>query len=508
MSAYATSARVAVIAIGVAATMIGCNGPTGSSRALPFEGTRAAATAAPSNGEAVLDRAVVESQQRVAASATYGVIDGIWQAPPTTTPGVYLIDGDEVTGPPEDTESNSNAIVPQSVEPQAQATPNCSTFVGSIPPPCTNTGEFRRVFSAPGYSYALAHVTLPAAIPGMPGGKYPVDGDIGYVYMEGWLQSAPNAGNSEFGFQYSATNKWYAPYFRTNSPHAFGLAAYSTDNYVRYTAGQTVTLALAGYKIGTASYLHVSVLGKTVGSCPVVGGTASLTTNNCLAHGHFLDNGWSESNCCIFARMTTIAQTRADDPFYDGATFGPITWSNAELARTVPAPAPGSTLLPITGNQAAWTSAGNQSYPSGQSKVVVQNASATGETDTINLTKLPPLTVTMNPSTARFVHPPASVKYTVSLSGATGDQVKEYSITYLWGLYFPIGKDSGASLSVAASKASATLSVPNTGAGFEVWADLLFTDAAGKQVHLYEEGLDQNGGHPRGTDIILGSRKN
>jgi hypothetical protein len=59
------------------------------------------------------------------------------------------------------------------------------------------------------------------------------------------------------------------------------------------------------------------------------------------------------------ARMTTIGQssTAVRKWFLDGIKFGPIVWSGAKLAQTAPTPAPGSTILPLTGNEPGWTTA-------------------------------------------------------------------------------------------------------------------------------------------------------
>jgi hypothetical protein len=118
-------------------------------------------------------------------------------------------------------------------------------------------------------------------------------------------------------------------------------------------------------------------------------------------------------------RMTTIGQTNADDAFYDGAKFGPIQWSGVQLAETPPTPAPGSTTLPLTAKEPAWTSAGTQSWPPKQSKVIADGVSPDAETDTIDLAKLPTMNMTLNPGNDQTVRPGATLKYSLKVTGAT-----------------------------------------------------------------------------------------
>jgi hypothetical protein len=255
------------------------------------------------------------------------------------------------------------------------------------------------------------------------------NGDAGFIYFEGWPlanKSAP----SEVGFQYSAVNDWYTPYYRTSSPKAYGYATYTLDNYVHYKAGQTVTFALGAYTISGKPYLHVAILGTVAGkgTCTVAGGTTQ--TSLCLAHGHFPDQNWTDSGCCIMGRMTTIAQTPAAF-FYDGAKFGPITWSGAELAKTAPTPAPGSTILPITGNQPAWAGGGSQNWPPLENKIIVTNESITGESDTLDMYPLPDLSLSLKPATCQhFSSNSGTVASTLTLNGDPGSLPIEYGWQY------------------------------------------------------------------------------
>ena len=62
-----------------------------------------------------------------------------------------------------------------------------------------------------------------------------------------------------------------------------------------------------------------------------------LTPNSSGRVGHVFDsyatlaaNKWT-GNCCIFARMTTIAQNQTCNDFSDTSTFGPSDWENSEI---------------------------------------------------------------------------------------------------------------------------------------------------------------------------------
>jgi hypothetical protein len=109
------------------------------------------------------------------------------------------------------------------------------------------------------------------------------------------------------------------------------------------------------------------------------------------------------------ARMTTIGQTNPDD---------------AALA-------PGSTTLPLTAKEPAWTSAGTQNWPPKQAKVVADGVTQDRETDTIDLAKLPPLTLTLNPSTDQNVRPGSTVKYSAKVSGDTTGLTLQYGWYHL-----------------------------------------------------------------------------
>ena len=436
-----------------------------------------------------------------APKIVYGLIDGPWQTP-TASPkkaGLIELDGEDVVPPPDDSGELPDATA---------TTPACEKFVNVVPPSCTDTGEFRRAYSGPGYSYAFARVTLPADNPGMKNISGS-NGDAGFIYLEGW-PLANKTLPSEFGFQYSAANNWYTPYYRTASPKGYQYATLSLNKFVHYAPGQTVSFGFGTDTIDNQPYLHVAVLGKLrvgTGLCTIIGSVAQ--TDNCMAHGHFPDANWSGSKCCIFGRMTTIAQSNPFDAYYDGADFGPIAWSDAELAATPPSPAPSSTVLPIAGNQSPWTQGGEpQDWPPDQFKVVGTDVSATGETDTIDLSKLPPIALTMVPSQQTII-PGSTHTYTANVTNVNGAP----PLFYGWVLVNPFN-EKGDSLSVPlAVKAgvflvspsnSATLTIGNVQGPYklDVRCDVFFYNAAGKLTDLWSSPWDANGGFARADAAI------
>jgi hypothetical protein len=462
-----------------AATILAACG-TGGSRSPLTPNVSGAAPAGTSDPDVAIEQAVARAFRRAGGSANYGTIDDGWYAPSPVPgkPGYYVIDGEIQKGPPDDGPP----------APAPLATRNCVTFDGPVPPPCTNTGPFRRVYSDPGYSFALASIELPARIATMPtaapGQKAPIDGDTGYVYFEGWVTSNPNGGNSEFGFQYSAKNNWYSVYYKTYSPKF--QVIFQKFHWVPSTV---VTFALAGYNVDNQNDLHVALIGTTKEKCVSTMGTTP-TKNLCLAHGHSADTGWSPAACCIMARMTTIGQTAANK-FYDGVKFGPIAWSGAELAKKPPAPAPGSTTLPLTGAEPPWAGGGAQSWPPQLNKIVVASQSAAAETDTIDLAPLPALTVALLPSTCQYFKSSGTVDYTAKLSGnASG-----FPLQYGWppaGTKMTVpGSTLNSTLGVYLGKSATAATIHFAiagGAGGELTGaqvNLYYTDATGALTDLW-----------------------
>jgi len=507
------------VSVAMGATVAGCSGAGGARSSLPQSVARVAAslTSAPDN-EAALDQAVLRSHRNLVGTADYGVIDGQFVAPPPAPgpPGYYIVDGEVVSGPPDDSPPVSEtqpptagAVSPQAT-PSATPTPNCNTFNGTVPPPCTSTGPFRRVYSAPNYSYALANVTFPKAILTMP--TYPpYHGDTAYAYMEGWLSTTPNAGNSEFGFQYSANYHCYYLYARTSNPSGYYI--YVLNNKpVRYSSSQTVTFAMAGYVVANQDDLHMSAIGTANVSCGVPGSTK--TTHTCLSHGHIPDVGWTASDCCIMARMTSIGQKNPENYnwFYDGVKFGPIAWSGAELAETAPTPLPSSTTLPFA-TEPPWTAAGVQNWPPLQNKIAVTYTSGAAETDSINLAPLPAEQVSLSPSGCQYYQnqTTATVNYTANASNT-----KAVPTYYGWGPGNVLMTVPGANLNPYFGLWIGTGNTATWKGGiggghsaelFTAWVEMLYTDATGALSSYWYNPGDAYGGIVTAQDqIALGSQ--
>jgi hypothetical protein len=511
--------RSLFLSVVIGATVAGCSRIGGMRSSLPQGVARVAVTPASApEDQAALDQAVLRSHRNAVGSADYGVLEGEFVEPPPAPgqPGYYIIDGEVVSGPPDDSPPVSETAPPAAgaASPQATATatptPNCNTFNGTVPPPCTSTGPFRRVYSAPNYSYALANVTFPKPILTMP--TYPpYHGDTAFAYMEGWLSTAPNAGNSEFGFQYSANYHCYYLYARTSNPSGYYIYVLN-DKPVRYLSSQTVTFAMAGYLAQNQDELHMSAIGTANVSCGVPG--SKKTTNTCLSHGHVPDKGWVESDCCIMARMTSIGQKNLQgyNWFYDGVTFGPIAWSGAELAETAPTPLPSSTTLPFA-TEPPWTAAGVQNWPPLQNKIVVNYTSGAAETDTINLAALPAEQVSLSPSGCQYYQnmTTATVNYT-----ATASKTKGVPTYYGWGPGDVRMTVPGATLNPVfglwiGQSNTATwkggIGGGTSSALFTAFLDILFTDATGELTSQWYYPGDDSGHVVTAEDqISLGSQ--
>jgi hypothetical protein len=484
-----TSFQALFLALLAAAVLAACGSPGGNGGLPPSASGIARIVRGTPDPDAAIEQAVARAYRRAVGPVAYGTIDDGWYAPSPAPgrPGYYIIDGEIEKGPPDDSPPLSTQRPLRHRAPSPLATMNCSTFQGSVPPPCTNTGPFRRVYSAPGYSFTLANLTLPAKISTMPtaapGSKVPIDGDTGFIYFEGWVTSNPNGGNSEFGFQYSALHNWYSVYYKTYSPK-YQLIF----QRFHWVPGSVVTFAIAGYAVSGQNNLHVALIGTTQETCTVTVGTTP-TGHLCLAHGHSPDAGWTPSTCCIMARMTTIGQT-VSNAFYDGSAFGPIRWSGAELAPRAPAPAPGSTTLPLTGSEPPWSGGGSQNWPPQLNKIVVTGAGATGETDTVDLAKLPALKVALSPATCQYFKTSGTVDYSAELSGNAGNfpfqygwPKSGYKMTVSGGTYNP---SLGVYLGKAATSATVSFALGGEGGkitGAQVY--LYYTDATGTLTDLW-----------------------
>jgi hypothetical protein len=484
-----TSFQLLFLALLTAGALAACGSPNGNGGALPpsAAGIARAVRGTP-DPDLAIEQAVARAYQRTVGPVRYGTVDDGWYTPSPAPgkPGYLIVDGETVKAPPDD--SPPAGVMPRRQGiPAPMATMNCNTFQGAVPPPCTSTGPFRRVYSAPGYSFTLANLTLPAEIKTMPtaapGAKNPINGDTGFIYFEGWVTSNPNGGNSEFGFQYSALHNWYSVYYKTYSPKYQVIY-----EHYHWVPGTVVTFAIAGYAVNGQNNLHVALIGTTQETCALTPLTTP-TGHLCLAHGHSPDAGWAPSSCCIMARMTTIGQT-AVNAFYDGSAFGPIQWSGVELAPAAPTPAPGTTTLPLTGKEPPWSGGSAQNWPPQLNKIVVSGQSATGETDTISLSKLPALKVALAPATCQHFKTTGTVDYTAHVTGSVGNFPLQYGwpksgykMTVSGGTYNP-----SLGIYLGSSATSATVSFALGAEGGKIVPTqvfLYYTDATGRLTNRW-----------------------
>jgi hypothetical protein len=222
------------------------------------------------------------------------------------------------------------------------------------------------VFSAPGGSEADSFITLPSTKNTFTAGK----NDTGYIYFEGW--AGPTAPNLEFGFIYSKIQN-----------------AYTHNNYYGMYISRATDTLLGSNDFAAGDQVFISVI--ALENSPYLG---DCTTNTCaqvavndssgvcqnynpppgLSCGGFdsVDAPHWVWDCCIFARMTTIAQKPANN-FTDGSKFGPIAWSGAEEG-----PDPNGITPP-------WNTGGSQSWPADNTVNIVQYLDMADETDTIYL---------------------------------------------------------------------------------------------------------------------------
>jgi hypothetical protein len=245
----------------------------------------------------------------------------------------------------------------------------------NTPPGCTDTGAFRRVFSGPGIFGATAIAQLPATesdvSPEVPG---ELKNQAGYIYLEGW--AGPGSTNVEFGFQYNQETNNYTLYSRGPG---FYWNPGGADKGIRFKAGDRVRLTMSAYPIGHLRDPHwPAVAGCADKKACLVVRMEDLTTGTVIEHA-FEVAGW-HGNRQIFARMTSIAQG-ATPPllgniFDDGAIFGPIRWTRAQLSE-----------MSASGVQASdWAGGGDQDWPDDSSRVIVANRSGqASETDILDL---------------------------------------------------------------------------------------------------------------------------
>lgn len=240
-------------------------------------------------------------------------------------------------------------------------TPDLSCkFNGNVPPPCTNTGPFHRLYSSPTVSYIEAQFTSPAQQSQWPSGPYGYS--TGYAYIEGWPLPVPS-NNTEAGFLRSALNNWYTAYMSIP-----GQSGGWYEQSVYFQAG---------------SILSVTLQGRDAATCPNTskpcvtgnfGGTCDTRSPQC--HGLVNtapDNGWGTTSCCVMASMISIAQKHGQD-LANQDVFGPI-FQEVATSKTA------STCC------GGWGSgiAGTQIHPNNATKVIVSKTSLGVEHVTINL---------------------------------------------------------------------------------------------------------------------------
>jgi hypothetical protein len=300
---------------------------------------------------------------------------------PSAVPGepgmMRLNTGEIVAAPPDDDSSSPEAASDLRAVEAENASSVClkpDKWVGTTPPACTNTGAFRRVYSSSGNYGIGVQITLPQRITTMPPGPDPKHGDTGFIYLEGW--TGPGSTNYESGLMYSAKHNWYTFYMRGATIPKPGF--YSSQTF---QGGQTLGLIISGYAYNypDSSYVFAPFDHCSAQACVVatVGSQNPSCSGYCGEQHAFNAPGW-QSNCCIFARMTTIGQTHRNF-FSDGSTFGPIQWSSS-MSMYDCSCWDGIHGLP-------WPVGGAQSWPSDSSRIVVTNAlpGGIGETDVINL---------------------------------------------------------------------------------------------------------------------------
>lgn len=253
-------------------------------------------------------------------------------------------------------------------------------WTGHTPPTCADSGPFRRVYSRPGYSGAVVTVALPSVqsdvpptLPVLPGSKEKQGkAQAGYAYLEAWDSKG---GSYEFGLQYNEAANNYSIYSRgTNSAGKY----YCTYDAL-VSAGRNIKLSVYAYPHGHSGTPQCGQVSPCKNGKPcLVEEETDLSTRKAFEVA-FSEPDWN-GNTLTFARVTSIAQnTDAADPgniFNDGAIFGPIKWSAAELA----------TVTDNVNHTKPWTKGGEQSWPDDPTRIIVLKPSGlTGETDVIYL---------------------------------------------------------------------------------------------------------------------------
>jgi hypothetical protein len=269
-------------------------------------------------------------------------------------PGYFrLNDGEVMRMPPDDSSAPNGG--------------SCERFSGDVPPSCTTTGAFRRMFSKPGMSYITNGLGPVASnTHAMPRGP---SGPQGYYYLEGWPLANLNGPNTEGGLQYSAANNWLVPYEKV--PSATNAAV--RELWVgtkRFLVNPAPIICLIASTSRTSSFAEDCPKNQT---CAVVliAGSCAGAKYNCNEWNDLPDAGWSVKQCCVLASMMTIAES--SDAFSNGDLLGPTL----------------QTVGACTSDETACSSlgmAGAQSFPNDPTRIVVQSFGGLGqEMDSIDL---------------------------------------------------------------------------------------------------------------------------
>lgn len=269
----------------------------------------------------------------------------------------------------------------------------CQIWTGNAPPPCSPPGAlgpFRRVYSNPGYNGEEVQSMLPKNNPGLPSGSTAI---TGYAYLEGW----PGAGtsNSEFGLQFSPKYNWYLPYIHGSGPNAPFLAAESPFKNYAFPAGDPILLRISAGPALAISGFPPTALANGVpypATCTIkqcIFGEAIDLSRECnpsvtLCSAGLAENatGWNLTDCCIFARVTSIAEE--NDPDFNDQSIFSMVWQSAELLTLTSGSPTGEKW-----SYAPWSGGGSQDWPNDPSKIIVTGKTATGEADKIDLLASP-----------------------------------------------------------------------------------------------------------------------
>jgi len=252
--------------------------------------------------------------------------------------------------------------------PTKDVCPSLPPWNGIGPPPyCDNNGAFRRAYSNnSGYFGVAGNIGLPTVGPSpLPP---PNVQSQPYVFYEAWPLTQPIA-QAEVGLIYSSAHNNYTPYISTPD-------AYWADTN-RFTAGQVVSVAVwAGMLCCLAGNLTPAMEMYIIGS--TTSNPGYPTFDCCGPNPPAAASNYGATNCCIWARMTAIAQAK-QNAFEDGMIFGPVSWQLQTVCNY-----PVGCYRPVYPDF-YWPLGGYQSWPNDPSKIIVNFIDSGDESVTINL---------------------------------------------------------------------------------------------------------------------------